>query len=380
MFDSATTITRASREWASRPDDQRFLTLDALRASVAQRKAESWTAAPRLSDLRMLPMPGDDLAVEVYDPTKGERRQLVPSNWSFSQLAAAAGAPASYMRKLPAELAAINLQYGLEHLGRDDGLLLCQSNGENHLRAITSTSYGRIWDLQVVDGVRKMNDSSGGRWVVPAASYSTTNPKRATTLYASDRDVFIFLVDPKNPIEVPGKNGAKPEQLFRGFMTWNSEVGAATFGLTTFLYRYVCDNRIVWGATDVQELRIRHTSGAPERFAYEGAKYLRRYAEESSAKIVAGIEAAQNAVIETNPGTGRDVAAWLKARGFTAPQAKAAVETAQAEEGEARTLWQIVQGVTAYARSVAHTDERVELETKAGKLMDLATNSKALMA
>jgi hypothetical protein len=110
--------------------------------------------------------------------------------------------------------------------------------------------------------------NTDGRWVIPAASYTTKNPKRATTLYASDRDVFIFLVDPKNPVEVNG------EQLFRGFMTWNSEVGSAVFGLTTFLYRYVCDNRIIWGATDVQELRIRHTGGAPERFAYEGEKYL----------------------------------------------------------------------------------------------------------
>ena len=58
-------------------------------------------------------------------------------------------------------------------------------------------------------------------------------------------------VDPKNPVEVNG------EQLFRGFYTWNSEVGSAVFGLTTFLYRYVCDNRIIWGATDVKELRIR---------------------------------------------------------------------------------------------------------------------------
>ena len=319
--------------------------------------------------------------MSIYDPTHGERRALIPSNWSFSQLSQVAGAPASYMRKLPAELAAINLQWGIEKLcEREDALVLAQSNGSNYLRAITSTSYGRIWDLQVVDGVRKMNAASGGRWVVPAASYSTTNPKRATTLYASDRDVFIFLVDPRNPIEVPGKNGGKPEQLFRGFMTWNSEVGSATFGLTTFLYRYVCDNRIIWGATDVQELKIRHTSGAPERFEYEGARYLRRYAEESTGKLVAGIEAAQNAVIETNPGTGRDVASWLKSRGFTAPQAKAAVETAQAEEGEARTLWQVVQGVTAYARSLSNTDDRVDLESKAGKLMDLATTGKPLSA
>src|SRR5262249_50161769 len=193
---------------------------------------------------------------------------------------------ASYLRKLPAELAAINVQWGLENNPvRDDALVLAQSNGSNHLRAMTSTSYGRIWDHQVVEAVERVNGD--GRWQVPAASYATTNPRRATTLYASDRDVVLFLVDPKNPVEVGG------EQLFRGFYTWNSEVGSATFGLCTFLYRYVCDNRIIWGATDVRELRIRHTGGAPERFAYEGARYLRRYADEATAKLADGIKAAQ---------------------------------------------------------------------------------------
>lgn len=362
----AQNLTQASREWATRPDDQRFLTLEELAASVSQRKGESWTAAPLTKDLRVLPTEAGGLVVDVYDPTKGERRELTPTNWSFAQLAGNAAAPAAYLRKLPAELAAINLQWGLEHANpREEALVLARSNGSNELRAMTSTSYGRIWDIDVVKGVQKANES--GRWHVPAASYSTKNPKRATTLYASDRDVFMFMVDEKNPIEHKG------EQLFRGFMTWNSEVGAATFGLTTFLYRYVCDNRIIWGATDVNELKIRHTSGAPERFGYEGAKFLRRYAEESTAGVVAQIEAAKNAEIPTNPGTGKTVESWLQSRGFTKGQAKASVDAAQAEEGSARSVWDIVNGVTAYARSVPFTNERVALETAAGKLLDAVT-------
>jgi hypothetical protein len=360
-------LMTASREWSTRPDDQRFVSLADLKASVLQRKRESWTATPATNDLRVLP--GSDsaqLAIEVYDPTHGENRQLTPSNWAFGQLSGYAKAPASYLRTLPAELAAINLQWGLEHNAqRDNALVLAQSNGDNHLRAMTSTSYGRIWDHQVVEAVEKVNGD--GRWQVPAASYATTNPKRATTLYASDRDVFIFLVDPKNPIEVNG------EQLFRGFYTWNSEVGAAVFGLCTFLYRYVCDNRIIWGATDVKELRIRHTGGAPERFAYEGQKYLRRYADESTANLANGIKRAQAVEIPLNKGNGDTVESWLQKRGFTKAQATASVQTATAEQGQARTVWDIVNGITAYARSVPHTDERVQIEAKAGKLMEEAT-------
>lgn len=201
--------------------------------------------------------------------------------------------------------------------------------------------------------------------MIPAASYAARNPKRATTLYASDRDMFIFLVDPNNPIEVDG------EALFRGFYTWNSEVGAATFGLTTFLYRHICDNRIIWGATDVKELRIRHTGGAPERFAYEGAKQLRRYAEESTFKLAEGIKAAKNKDIPLNKGNGDTVESWLQARGFTKAQAKASIDAARQEEGQARTVWDVVNGITAYARSIPNTDDRIAVEAKAGKLMDM---------
>jgi hypothetical protein len=207
-----------------------------------------------------------------------------------------------------------------------------------------------------------------GRWVIPASRRQGINPLRATTLYASDRDVFIFLVDPANPIEVDG------ETLYRGFYTWNSEVGSATFGLTTFLYREVCDNRIIWGATDVKELRIRHTGGAPDRFAYEGQRYLRRYAEESTQKLVEGIRAAKTTLIPLNEGKGETVQDWLQSRGFTKSEAKGAHETAVGEEGRARTFWDIVNGVTAYARTISHTDARTTLEAKAGRLMEMVAD------
>jgi hypothetical protein len=358
-----TNLMRASEQWRSRPDDQRFLSLAELKAHVAQRKAESWTAAPRVESLRFnfdQQAPDAGLLVDVFDPTAGETRSLAPTNWSFNQLAQYAGAPAAYLRKLPPVLAAMNAQWGIEHTPiRDDALLLAQSNGDNKLRAVTSTSYGRIWDSQVVDAVEKVN--ADGRWQIPASSYSTQNPRRATTLYASDRDVFIFLVDPNNPVEVNG------DTLFRGFMTWNSEVGSQVFGLTTFLYRYVCDNRIIWGATEVQELRIRHSRGAPERFAYEGEKFLKRYADESTVKLIEGVKAAQAAEIPLKKD--QSVENWLQARGFTKAQAKGSYESAVAEEGKARSVWDIVNGITAYARSIPHANDRVDLETKAGELM-----------
>jgi hypothetical protein len=358
-------ITRASEEWRSRPNDQRYLSLESLGDAVRQRRRESWTVQGEPSEIEIIPAADNKLSVKVYDRAQGERL-LTPTNFAFGQLAQYAQAPGAYLRQLPAELAAINLQWGLEHRPvRDNVLSLAQSNGEHRLRAMTSTSYGRIWDADVVAAVDRVNQS--GRWQIPSASYAARDPKRATTLYASDRDVFIFLVDPSNPIEVGG------ETLYRGFYTWNSEVGACTFGLATFLYRYVCDNRIIWGATNVQELKVRHTGGAPERFAHEGARYLSRYADETTVVLTEQIARAQAyelpASDRANEKQTEGWGAWLKKRGFTDSLAKSTVAAAQAEEGQARSLWDIVQGVTAHARSIQHTDERVKIESLAGKLM-----------
>jgi len=363
-----TGLAGTTRQWSRRPDDERFLSLDDLQRAVDARRSESWTLTSAVQDLRVRVADGADaITLDGYDLSQGERRTLTPTHHAFGQLARYANAPGDYLRKLPAELAAINLQWGIEHNPiREHSLVLGQSNGSNTLRAMTSTSYGRIWDGQVVQAVQRVNED--GRWKVPSASYATTNPKRASTLYASDRDVFVFLVDEANAIEVGG------DTLFRGFVARNSEVGASVFGLTTFLYRYVCDNRLIWVSTEVQELRIRHTSGAPDRFAYEGAKYLRRYAEESSKQIVDSIRQAQAKEIPDGDQPGKGWEVWLQQRGFTNTIARSAVQMAQAEEGEARSLWDIINGITAYARSYTHTDARVQLETAAGGLMSYASS------
>jgi hypothetical protein len=204
-----------------------------------------------------------------------------------------------------------------------------------------------------------------GLWKIPAASYSTSNAKRATTLYASDRDVWIFLVDDSHPIEVPGEEAP----LFRGFYCWNSEVGAGSFGICTFLYRYICDNRIIWGATNVRELRIRHTGGAPERFAYEGQKYLTQYANEATGELVAAVTKAKTVEIEEARKDKSEFSQWLQKRGLTKTQAAGAIDSAVAEEGQARSVWDIVNGITAYARTIPFTDERVSLEATAGNIM-----------
>lgn len=136
------------------------------------------------------------------------------------------GAPSSYMRQLPAPLAAINLQHGLLSHRAELVKTLEANDGRVELRAVTGPGYGRIWDHELVAAVMKIagNGTGDTRWKVPGVldwNRMMHHPfvditKDTTTLYASDRDVFLFLVDdrPCNgaPTNSPDRSSRSKEE------------------------------------------------------------------------------------------------------------------------------------------------------------------------
>jgi hypothetical protein len=354
--------TTVSKQWATRPNDQRFLTVADLYAKVAARRAQCAVRDVALDAMKLITTP-DGAGIGLTD---GREDFGMLNHWSFGQLCSRAGAPAGYLRTLPAELAQIPLQWSMEthetqNAEGNDAKIMVRQNGETWVSAITSPTYGRIWDVDVVRAIKDNVDLDA--WKVPSASYSGADPLRATTLYASDRDVFMFLVNEGHEIEADG------EALNRGFYVWNSEVGSATFGIATFTYDRVCDNRIIWGQSSFKELTIRHTSGGPHRFVAQAVPQLAAYADSDTRREAATIKMAK----ATEIGKDREsVLTWMRQRGFTMPTARKAYEAAEKDPRgyNPRTVWGMVQGVTDVAHDIVHTDARTDLETKAGALLD----------
>jgi hypothetical protein len=77
----------------------------------------------------------------------------------------------------------------------------------------------------------------------------------------------LFLVDDTNPIETGRLADGSPDLYFRGFYCWNSEVGSKTLGIASFYLRAVCMNRNLWGVENFEEITIRHSKFAAQRFA-----------------------------------------------------------------------------------------------------------------
>ncbi len=104
-------IGRVSSEWFNRPDDERYLSLTDLHNSVKWRSARSKTRIVESEAIRVEASRDNPERLTLMLPDA--QAPVAPTHWSFGQLASLVGAPATYLRQLPAALAGINLQYGL---------------------------------------------------------------------------------------------------------------------------------------------------------------------------------------------------------------------------------------------------------------------------
>lgn len=371
-------ISRVSSEWFSRPDDERYLSLETLYDAVRGRADRAATRTVETRSIRV--EAARDNAERLSLTLPGQHAPIAPTHWSYGQLCGLIGAPASYMRGLPASIAGINLQHGLLSHRAVLVKTLESDDGRVELRAVTGPDYGRIWDHELVAAVRRIagNGTGDTRWKVPGLldwTSMTYNPfvevtKDTTTLYASDRDVFLFLVDDTHPIEAGRLPNGDPDLYFRGFYCWNSEVGSKTLGIASFYLRAVCMNRNIWGAEGFEEISIRHSKFAGARFAQQAAPALERFANSSPASFVAGVSAARNAIVARSE---EDRQEFLRKRGFSKPETDKIIATVLQEEGRApSSIYDFVQGITAVARSKPHQDKRLELEGKAARLFAAA--------
>ena len=94
-----------SSEWFYRPDDERYLSLSALYESVRARAKRATARTVETKSLRVEASRNDFGRLALIVP--GREQPVLPTHWSFGQMCGLVGAPASYLRQLPAPLAGI---------------------------------------------------------------------------------------------------------------------------------------------------------------------------------------------------------------------------------------------------------------------------------
>lgn len=139
----------AHRQWAVRPPDERFPSLEALFGFLDGRRRASEEETRPLRQIEVKIAPEGGLTVNGATPSANL------SHWAFGQLCYCTGAPAKYIRNLPPELARDCVSYGLKKSDQDCRLLLRNGdNGNRTAAAFTGPYYGRIWDAEVAERLR----------------------------------------------------------------------------------------------------------------------------------------------------------------------------------------------------------------------------------
>jgi hypothetical protein len=145
----------------------------------------------------------------------------------------------------------------------------------------SSAEFSRIWDHELVAAVMKIAGNGAGetRWKVPGMldwSSMTHNPfvdvtTDTTTLYASDRDMFLFLSMTPTRSRREGCRMDHRICIF-GDLALEQRRRQQDAPDCEFLLRAVCMNRNLWGVENFEEITIRHSKVAAQRFAHEAAR------------------------------------------------------------------------------------------------------------
>ena len=368
-------IGRVSSEWFSRPDDERYLSLSALYAAV---RARADRATARTVETRALRVEASrDNAERLALIVPGREEPIAPTHWSFGQMCSLVGAPAGYMRQLPAPLAGINMQHGLLSHRAELVKTLEADDGRIELRAVTGPDYGRIWDHELVAAVMKIaGDGTGDtRWKVPGLldwSTMTHNPfvevtKDTTTLYAS-RSRCLPLPGRRRPSD----RGRPPAQRRPRPLLPRLLLLEQRGGLQDARHGVLLSPRRLHEPQHLGRRGLRGDHDPPQqvrrhRFAHQAAPALERFATSSPAPFLAGIRAAREQIVARKD---EDRESFLRKRGFSRPETEKIIATVLEEEGRPpESIFDFVQGITALARAKPHQDARLELEGKAAKLL-----------
>jgi Domain of unknown function (DUF932) len=361
-------LMKASHQWSSRPDDEKFATLEELHSVAVRFREQAFEVSADFSDMRADKRDGDVVLVG---------KQGIPArmtHWAFGQVCALASCPADYLRRIPPTLAVQNLNHGLADRLRNvaaekmANMLFNDGAQEVSLHAVNTDRYSRIWDSDITERALDLQTKGWKPAGVDIRQKSNDN-RENFDLYKSDHDVFIFLHRSDLTIEERGSTDA----IYKGIIIENSEVGASSLKVTRFLYREKCGNHIIWGASNVCEIKVRHVGQANLKWHGYLAE-IQHYANESVSDVEAKIRYAQTRMLSTKPGKAGKEEVLDAIFGRRTDLSKRAIEggfdaVKPEEDGDPRSLWGFVQGLTRFSQTLKFADERTKIDRAAGRLL-----------
>ena len=404
MLNQGTMLSTASNQWASRPDDERFLSLaDMYKARYAKENGDVVRQQQcNMSEFRAFYDHNDELMLEHRFSATDGGITLVPTAWSMKQLCTRTRTPYPALKLWQNDgnyaLVEDALNHSFKKRGEDMQLYHQYDNilsRPQTLHAATSERYTRIFDYEVIERVQRFTNRSSANWKVPGTIDWSTGQhvsgdylgsdevtKESTTLYAGDRDMFIFLVDDENPIDLGVTRNGEQDVVFPGFIVGNSTVGYKPIWMMSFYFRGVCMNRCIWGAQGIKEYSNKHLTNVRQHALYGNKNSTDEFQQLSFAERLGKLETQQQ---QGRDKTAKSIQGAMQVEEFKddetrilklrkvdipAPTAKKIVVNFEKSENyPILTRWDMHNAITAEARTVSFQNERTKLEKTATKFL-----------
>lgn len=363
-------ITSASRQYATRPKDERFESIEKLIEAGQKDKDLCREKTYPLQSLSVVPSTG----IEGLHLQNQAGQTANFTNWSFGQLCRTVGAPANYLSKLPADIASKALNHSIQTTASikgnieedkvesfDINLLLRANGGTPTVRSFTSEKYGRLWDADFYNPILRNIVDKDSRWTTPP-TWSGEN----AGAYRGDRDSFVIITNGGSIVNDPsaGEGG----QLYRGLLLRNSEVGASAVVIERILFRYICGNHILWGAVIDETFSRRHIGKHVLRdTTKEIVAVAHAWANQSARRDEELVRSLISAEIAK---TKEEVVKELRKLGSSKDAAESAYDKCVATENlSPRSFWGLAQGYTRLSQDSGYQDERFQLDQLAAKVL-----------
>lgn len=337
-------LTRANRELFRRTPDETFSSLKELHDHCRQERhysSDHWQR-PQL----LLPGVHDDglqLTLET-----GERVNL--TDWSFSQLCRLSGMSKETVNRFHPETAKLAFR---DTLPSSDKPIQLLTTGQS-VRSLHGVSYTRLWNSELLEVVRDVATD----FQPPQTAFNG-----GTGLYCGEQDMFCFLIDPTGWVEIDG------EEFAPGFFVWNSEVGRRSLGMQSFWFQRICQNHIVWDATNVVEFTRKHTASVRDGLS-DIRDHIRTLVSKRDSRRDAFAGVLRKAMVTRLGSDSESVQKELSKHGIPQHFIKEAMEIARAQGGF--TVFSLVDALTRLTQRLNYAADRADADYKVAQLLSLA--------
>ena len=289
------------------------------------------------------------------------------NDWSFGSLCNIAGAPKGYINGLPTELACRNLNNGIRtRFQSGNGTVAPITGGQ--IRAFYSDKYERLPDLEVAeriaDTAKRLGYEPAGKFAGVRVGMPPVRPE-ASGLYASDRDMFLFVANEERGFEFEG------DTYYHCAIAWNSEVTFKKHGWLMCLYRGICGNHLIWDAEEVLQSESIHRGNSVHETLESFDVMMEQYdARREQVQDIAIARLTASRVLEF--AETRELVAERLAEYMLKKQVEAALpflDDERAYPKDPHSVFGVTQALTLYSQTIAHSSTRDAIDRTAGRIV-----------